>query len=447
MPELGHRRAQPLKSAYWVLILFLGLSGAVWSQSQPVSESDPIRERELSRNRLLSVLDSVFGHSGYRADITFDEAGAKVLLVVDRRFRGEYGETELQKLVSAALEDELTAPGAFVLTSLPISENQSIQSPARDGSLIPFVLGGLFLFCLGALLTWLFSSRKAGRNRYRDQLDADLDNFRKLAVDDAARVAQVLRMWMRPAAAASAESGGMTQRELAAVLLLSLPKDSAALVIQHFLPKEVQILGDIMVRIARVRRTVLRYAVSQFFNDVQEATGFGVRSEWDMHGLFETALGEKRSRQISGFSDLQSSAPLLENLRWLDVDATADLIRKEHPQLQAIVIAALEVDKATQVLECLPESARADVLMRVAELDKLQPAAVEAVSSLIEKKLGAPSRASYTGRPGQRQAASILKSVSAQWAESLMQDTNPRSCWYSHPQQPKLSAPLTPAST
>ena len=417
-----------MKSLTALLLLLVLLSGTDGAslQAQPLvsGEVEARRERDLAQQRMQAVLDSVFGENGYHADVSRGENGVRVLLVVDRRFRGEYSESELRKLISGTLGVELNSPGAFILTSLPLSDDESREFRSSEDTLSPalLVFCGVLLFALGAVSVWYFAPVIRERSHYRDQLDADLENFRKLAADDSARVAQVLRMWMRPAASASAESGGMTQRELVAVLLLSLPKDSAATVIQHFLPKEIQILGDIMVRIARVRRTVLRYAVAQFFTDVQEATGFGVKSEWDMHGLFETALGEKRSRLISGFSDLQSSAPLLENLRWLDVDATTDLVRGEHPQLQAIVVASLDLDKATQVLERLPVNSRADVLMRVAELDKLQPAAVEAVSELIEKKLASPSRATHAGRPGQRQAAAILKSVSADWAESLMQD-------------------------
>lgn len=410
----------PLKTLVLCLLLLSGFAG-VAAQAQPLpGELESRRERDMARQRLLSVLDSIFGEDAYHVEITSAESGLRVLLVVDRRLRGEYSESELRKLVAAALGVDLAGSQAFILSSLPLAERSGEGGGSLSPALMAFV--GVLLFALGALSVWFFAPMAKARNQYRDQLDADLDNFRKLAVDDPARVAQVLRMWMRPAATASAESGGMTQRELVAVLLLSLPRESAATVIQHFLPKEIQILGDIMVRIARVRRTVLRYAVNQFSGDVQEATGFGVRSEWDMHGLFEAALGEKRSRLISGFSDLQSSAPLLENLRWLDIDATADLIRGEHPQLQAIVLASLDLDKATEVLEQLPENTRADVLMRVAELDKLQPGAVAAVSELIEKKLASPSRTIHAGRPGQRQAAAILKSVSAEWAESLMQD-------------------------
>ncbi len=416
---------KPIIKCLVLLLLVNGMATvAVQAQALNTGELEARRERDLARQRLLSVLDAVFGVKGYHAEISQSEAGAQVLLVVDQHYSGEYAEPELRKLVAATLGVDLSRAGAFVLSPLPLSESDSLARTRGGANLSPVLLLflGALLFVLGAISFWYFGPNKRDRSYYRDQLETDLDNFRRLAVEDAARVAQVLRMWMRPAASASAESGGMTQRELAAVLLLSLPKESAAAVIQHFLPKEIQILGDIMVRIARVRRTVLRYAVVQFYNDVQEATGFGVRSEWDMHGLFESALGEKRSRLLSGFSDLQSNAPLLENLRWLDVDAVVDLINGEHPQLQAIVVASLELEKATQVLERLAEGSRADVLMRVAELDKLQPTAVEAVSELIEKKLASPSRTTSAGRPGQRQAAAILKSVSADWAESLMQD-------------------------
>ncbi len=401
-----------------VLVVLLLVNCVAVAQPSVVGDNDPRRELEMSRERLVGLLDSVFGRDGYHVQFSQTRTGPQILLVVDRNFQNDYSEEGLRELISTALG----ANYPLVLSSMPmVTEPHTHDTPeSRRPSLGWLLLGGGVLLIIGLAAGWLLGRRP--RQSYKDEVDVRLAELEKLASEDPSRVAQVLRLWLRPSSSAAAESGGMTQRELAAVILLSLPKPVAAGVLQQFLPREIQLVGDIMVRIARVRRTVLRYAVRQFFNDVQEATGFGVKAESDFRGLLESALGEKRTRLVAGAPEIQESIPLLENLRWLEAETLAELVAGEHPQVQAIVVASLDTEKATRLIECLPANVRADVVLRVAELDKLQPAAAEAISELIESKLDKLSNHSNRIPPGRRQAAAILKSVSADWSEALLQD-------------------------
>lgn len=400
-------------------MLAVSLTGLWAHEGNAQPGGDTLAAHELSRERLVSLLDAMFGREGYHLQLTQDELGPRLVLVVDQRFQNDYSASGLRDLIAS-----VSGAGEslrLVHSSMPLSAGAvGVDMPEGPATRLWYILAVILLLAVGGACGWFLAMRPIAG--YRDNLDGQLDALQKLAAEDPSRVAQVLRLWMRPAAAASAESGGMTQRELAAVILLSLPKQVAAGVLQQLLPREIQVVGDIMVRIARVRRTVLRYAVRQFFNDVQEATGFGVKSDSDFRGLLETALGEKRTQLIAGSPEIQNNVPLLENLRWLDADTLTELIGGEHPQVQAIVVASLDTEKATRVVECLPANVRADVLLRVAELDKLQPAAAEAVAELIESKLDKLSSQSNRIPPGRRQAASILKSVSADWSEALLQD-------------------------
>ncbi len=399
------------------LIMLLLLAGTVAAQPGVPSEADNRRELDLARERLIDLLDSVFGRDGYHVQLGQTRDGPRILLVIDRDFQNDYSEQGLRELIATAIG----ADYPVVLSSMPlVTEPHSHDVDHGALSIGWAVLGGVLLLAFGAGVGWLVGRRP--RESYKDEVDLRLAELEKLASEDPSRVAQVLRLWLRPTAGGTPESGGMTQRELAAVILLSLSKPVAAGVLQQFLPREIQLVGDIMVRLARVRRTVLRYAVKQFFNDVQEATGFGVKAESDFRGLLESALGEKRTRLIAGAPEIQENIPLLENLRWLEPETLAELVGGEHPQVQAIVVASLDTEKATRLIECLPANVRADVVLRVAELDKLQPAAAEAVAELIESKLDKLSNHSNRIPPGRRQAAAILKSVSADWSEALLQD-------------------------
>ena len=82
----------------------------------------------------------------------------------------------------------------------------------------------------------------------------------------------------------------------------------------------------------------------------------------------------------------------LEALKWMDARAVAELIRNEHPQIIAIVLSYLEADQAAEVLSCLPESMRADLVMRVATLDGIQPSALAELDEMMEKQFAGRRR-------------------------------------------------------
>ncbi|HRZ06610.1 MAG TPA: hypothetical protein P5102_10765, partial [Candidatus Competibacteraceae bacterium] len=60
---------------------------------------------------------------------------------------------------------------------------------------------------------------------------------------------------------------------------------------------------------------------------------------------------------------LGRSSKGLEALKWMEPRAIAEMIRVEHPQIVAIVLAYLEPDQAASVLGHLPEWLRADVVL------------------------------------------------------------------------------------
>ncbi|KLC00678.1 flagellar motor switch protein FliG, partial [Xanthomonas perforans] len=59
----------------------------------------------------------------------------------------------------------------------------------------------------------------------------------------------------------------------------------------------------------------------------------------------------------------------LDTLKWMDPRAVADLVRNEHPQIIAIVMAHLDSDQAAEALKLLPERTRADVLGEIGKID------------------------------------------------------------------------------
>ncbi|MBX2986814.1 MAG: hypothetical protein KF802_02855 [Bdellovibrionaceae bacterium] len=78
------------------------------------------------------------------------------------------------------------------------------------------------------------------------------------------------------------------------------------------------------------------------------------------------------------------SPPLLRNIPERDL---ANFLVNEHPQVIAVILALLEVEKRGQVLKRLPEELQAEAMMRFANLESVEKPLLEKVCSILENEL------------------------------------------------------------
>jgi flagellar motor switch protein FliG len=66
--------------------------------------------------------------------------------------------------------------------------------------------------------------------------------------------------------------------------------------------------------------------------------------------MLTQALGEDKANGLIDRILLGGNTSGLDSLKWMEPRAVADVIRYEHPQIQAIVVAYLDPDQAGEVL-------------------------------------------------------------------------------------------------
>ena len=124
--------------------------------------------------------------------------------------------------------------------------------------------------------------------------------------------------------------------------------------------------------------------------------------------MITTALGEKKAGGVIDRILLGRDSKGLDSLKWMDPLAVATVVKKEHPQIIAIVLSYLDGDHAAEVLQHLPATARSDVLMRIATLDGVTPTAINELNQILEKQFSGSTEAKSSGVGGVKVAAEIL---------------------------------------
>ncbi len=207
----------------------------------------------------------------------------------------------------------------------------------------------------------------------------------------------------------------------AAVLLLTLGEESAAEVLKHMGPKEVQRVGSAMATMTNVPREQVSQVLQSFSETVQEQTALGVGAEDYIRTVMVEALGEDKAKGLMDRILLGSSTKGLEALKWMDARAVAELIRLEHPQIQAIVLSYLDNDHAAEVIRYFPERTRHDVLLRIATLDGIQPSALQELDEILERQFQGNQNVQSSSVGGVKAAADILNFVDSSMEGEIME--------------------------
>jgi flagellar motor switch protein FliG len=197
--------------------------------------------------------------------------------------------------------------------------------------------------------------------------------------------------------------------ERAAIFLLSLGEQEATEVMKHMGAKDVQRIGSAMTQLQNISRTDVTQVLTDFSHSVEGHTSLGVGVDEYLRKVLIGALGEDKARGVIDRILFGRSSKGLEALKWMDARAVSELIRQEHPQIIAIVLAYLDPDQAAEVIGQFPEMLRADVVMRIATLDGIQPTALHELDEVIEKQFAGRTGALKTSViGGVKTAANIL---------------------------------------
>jgi flagellar motor switch protein FliG len=215
-----------------------------------------------------------------------------------------------------------------------------------------------------------------------------------------------------------------------AILLMSLGEEEAAQVFKYLAPKEVQKIGQAMSKLKGVTRDRIEQVLGTFHAVAESETSIGMDSDAYIRTVLTRALGDDKAAYLLDRILQNGDSSGIESLRWMAASNVAELIRGEHPQIIASILVHLERDQASGVLAEFDETQRNDVLLRVATLDRIQPAALRELNDVLAKLLSGNAGARKSAPGGIRVAAEMLNHLgSAQETAAIeavrIHDTEP----------------------
>lgn len=199
--------------------------------------------------------------------------------------------------------------------------------------------------------------------------------------------------------------------EKSATLLIALGEDHAAEVLKHLGPREVQKLGHAMAALKSVPRTKVEAVLDEFLTIAVEQAAVHVDTDNYIRSVLTKALGDDKASNLISRILQGGETSGIEGLKWMDAATVADLVKNEHPQIIATILVHLEHDHSSEILNHFTERLRNDVVLRIATLEGIQPAALRELNDAMARILAGSASIKKTALGGVRTVAEILNFI------------------------------------
>ena len=215
-------------------------------------------------------------------------------------------------------------------------------------------------------------------------------------------------------ASASGKKKGQKEysgRQKAAIFLVTIGSEISAEIFKYLREDEIETLTFEIARLETVDPEQ-KDSILQEFQELMMANQFISTGGIDFaRELLEKSLGSQKAIDI--INRLTSSLQVrpFDFIRRTDPAHLLNFIQQEHPQTIALILAYLEPNKASIILQNLPHEVQSDVARRIATMDRTSPEVLREVERVLEKKLSTLSSEDYSAAGGVESIVEILNLV------------------------------------
>ena len=206
----------------------------------------------------------------------------------------------------------------------------------------------------------------------------------------------------------------------AAILLMSIGEEEASEVFKHLSPKEVQSVGEAIAKMKSIPRERVESVLGKFAETAGEQSMLVSNNDEYVKSVLRKALGEDKANLLIDRILTGGDVSGIESLKWMDPGSVAELLRNEHPQIVAAILVHLDFEQSSSVLNAFTERHRNEVLVRIATLDGIQPAALRDLNEVMGKVLAGGDKLKKAALGGPKAAAEIINMMGSSVETSVL---------------------------
>ena len=197
-----------------------------------------------------------------------------------------------------------------------------------------------------------------------------------------------------------------------AILVQSLSKDASQKIFSGLNESDRQVINDHLEKLGPVSPELIESVACEFAQRLKQS---GVHRQGRQTGGEASPLVPNQETE-------SAACECFKALVSLEPEQLYNLIKDEHPQTLAVVLVHLDPEIASKVVSKLPDDIKAEVSVRIANLDKVSPGTVEEIGSAFEEILNNKDASVTRVAGGIEKLAEILNHADENSSEYILND-------------------------
>lgn len=207
----------------------------------------------------------------------------------------------------------------------------------------------------------------------------------------------------------------------AGILINYLGSSAVKVLLKKMDDGDIRKLLSVMNKYRVVPIHVTKRVLEEYYEMISEAEEYIFSENVASKDMIVDALGEDRARGILGGLNIASGAARsLESLEMVDAKSLATFLVSEHPQTVAVILAHLEPEKKGEVLKRLPEALQAEVVLRMANLEHVDPELIAEIDKVLKNQLANTASVEQGTLGGVQPVAEMLNVMDKNTETSIM---------------------------
>lgn len=230
----------------------------------------------------------------------------------------------------------------------------------------------------------------------------------------------------RPARPGSLRSDQLTGQQKVAVVLAQLQTDSSATILKSLSNMEAVELSTEIANLPALERSVVEEVIGEFVSRVNAVRAVNQGGIERAKSILTEALGPDRAAEVLAHIQSKIAVGPLAFLSQAEPTNVIPLLVSEHPQTVAVLLAHLAPSEAATLLDKMPGEFRAEVVERIATMERVAPEAVSQAASVLAGKLGGAGSESSSTKGGVAALVEILNRADSSTEKQVLNDLEER---------------------
>jgi flagellar motor switch protein FliG len=208
----------------------------------------------------------------------------------------------------------------------------------------------------------------------------------------------------------------------AAMVLVMLGEEASANIIKQMPEDDVQLISREIALLKGVDTSQSESVLEEFYQVVM-AGQYVMKGGLEFaQNLLVSAFGPEAAKRVLErlMKAMGHDMANFDALQKADPQQLAKFIHSEHPQTIALVLAHLNPAQASALLTSLPPEQRADLALRVANLDQVSPEVINKIAIVIGGKLNALGEFSRESYGGVRTVAEMFNRLDSEVSKEIL---------------------------